>query len=150
MGAMPLRTKRWHDPREPGDGYRVLVTCYRPRGVAKADEAWDAWLPHLGPSRALHAAAYGKAGGSPLPWPAYRARYLREMSSQRERIRALAARAARGETITLLCSSACARESRCHRSLLKELIEAEVARSAAQGADTSPSHADPPRRTSES
>jgi hypothetical protein len=28
-----------------------------------------------------------------------------------------------GETITLLCSSACTRESRCHRSLLKELIE---------------------------
>ena len=27
-----------------------------------------------------------------------------------------------GETITLLCSSACTRESRCHRSVLKQLI----------------------------
>src|SRR5688500_1839552 len=125
MGAMPLRTKRWNDPREADDGYRVLVTCYRPRGVSTADETWDGWLPHLGPSRALHAAAYGKTGGSPLPWPQYRARYLKEMQSQREAIRELAERVKRGETITLLCSSACERESRCHRSLLKELIEAE-------------------------
>jgi hypothetical protein len=42
----------------------------------------------------------------------------------------LARRSQAGETITLLCSSACTRESRCHRSLLKELIDA-----AAQGAE---------------
>ena len=36
---------------------------------------------------------------------------------------ALAARVAAGETITLLCSSQCVRESRCHRSLLKAMIE---------------------------
>ena len=35
----------------------------------------------------------------------------------------LARRSKAGETITLLCSSACERESRCHRSILKELIE---------------------------
>ena len=82
--------------------------------------------PHLGPSRALHAAAYGKTGGSPLPWPQYRSRYLKEMQSQRAAIRELAERAKGGEAITLLCSSACERESRCHRSLLKELIEREL------------------------
>ena len=123
---MHIRTKRWNDPREPDDGYRVLVTCYRPRGVAKADETWDVWLPKLGPSRELHAAAYGKTGGSPLPWPQYRARYLNEMQSQQPAIHQLADRARRGETITLLCSSACERECRCHRSLLRELIEAEL------------------------
>ena len=123
---MPLLTKRWNDPPEAADGTRLLVCRYRPRGVAKADEPWDAWLPHLAPSRALHAAAYGKTGGSPLPWPAYRARYLKEMTSERDAIRELAERATRGETITLLCSSACERESRCHRSLLKGLIEAEL------------------------
>ncbi len=46
------------------------------------------------------------------------------MQSQRAAIRELAERAKGGEAITLLCSSACERESRCHRSLLKELIEA--------------------------
>jgi len=40
----------------------------------------------------------------------------------------LAARVRQGETITLLCSSACVDESRCHRSLLRELIESAVAR----------------------
>ena len=39
----------------------------------------------------------------------------------------LAQRVQGGETITLLCSSACTRESRCHRSLLRELIEARLA-----------------------
>ncbi len=63
---------------------------------------------------------------STLPWASYRRRYLDEMKMQRARIIALADRVRAGETITLLCSSACIRESRCHRSLLRELIEAEL------------------------
>ena len=120
---MPIKTKQWDDPREPDDGYRLLVSRYRPRGVAKADETWDGWEPDLGPTKELHAAAYGK-GGVPLNWPVYRSRYLMEMRKQREKIGKLARRSQGGETITLLCSSACTRESRCHRSLLKELIDA--------------------------
>jgi hypothetical protein len=45
------------------------------------------------------------------------------MREQKPLIDALARRVASGEQLTLLCSSACDRESRCHRSLLKELIE---------------------------
>ena len=120
---MPIKTRRWDDPPSSGEGYRLLVTRYRPRGVAKADETWDAWEPELGPTKELHAAAYGK-GGVPVNWPVYRSRYLMEMRRQREKIADLARRSASGETITLLCSSACTRESRCHRSLLKELIDA--------------------------
>src|SRR5262245_17523063 len=56
-GSM-IKTKRWNDPEEPDDGYRLLVCRYRPRGVRREDERWDAWLPQLGPSRELHAAAY--------------------------------------------------------------------------------------------
>ncbi len=33
---MPIRTKRWNDPRDPGDGFRLLVCRYRPRGLRKA------------------------------------------------------------------------------------------------------------------
>jgi uncharacterized protein YeaO (DUF488 family) len=116
-----IRTKRWNDAIEPFDGTRILVCRYRPRGVARAAETWSEWQPDLGPSKTLHAAAYGK-GGIELSWVAYRATYLREMQSQREAIDALARRVASGETITLLCSAQCERESRCHRSLLKELI----------------------------
>jgi uncharacterized protein YeaO (DUF488 family) len=126
---MPIFTKRWNDPREPTDGYRLLVTCYRPRGVSKADETWDQWLPALGPSKELHAAVYGKHGRTPIPWATYRTSYLREMRSAEAQklIAELAQRVASGQSLTLLCSSSCVRESRCHRSLLKELIERKIA-----------------------
>ena len=120
---MAIKTKRWDDPREDDDGFRVLVCRYRPRGLPKSEETWDAWEPDLGPTKELHAAAYGK-GGVPLNWPLYRSSYLKEMRRQQEKITELAKRSQAGETVTLLCSSSCTRESRCHRSLLKELIEA--------------------------
>ena len=122
-----IRTRRWNDPDEPGDGHRILVCRYRPRGLPKTDETWDQWLPNLGPSKELHAAVYGKTG-VPLPWPQYRVAYLKEMLQQRDAITELAKRVISGESITLLCSSSCDRESRCHRSLLKALIEAEMKR----------------------
>jgi uncharacterized protein YeaO (DUF488 family) len=118
---VPLRAARWCDPRAPDDGLRLLVCRYRPRGVSKKDETWDAWWPELGPSRELHAAYYGKRG-APIGWPAYRRRYLAEMRAQSARIDELAWRLARGETVTLLCSSACVDPDRCHRTLLAELI----------------------------
>jgi len=123
---MPIRTKRWDDPKDADDGFRLLVTRYRPRGLPKADETWDAWQPNLGPSKELHAAAYGKAGLK-FHWDDYRRRYVAEMRTQTAAIEELAKRAVAGETITLLCSSQCVRESRCHRSLLRELIEARMA-----------------------
>lgn len=118
-----IKTKRWNDAREPDDGWRLLVSRYRPRALPKAEETWDAWWSRLGPSPALHAAFYGKAG-PPIGWEEYRARYLEEMERQAPYIAELAARVRAGETLTLLCSSACADAARCHRSLLKALIEA--------------------------
>lgn len=122
---MAVKTRRWNDPPGADEGLRVLVTRYRPRGVAKADETWDVWYPALGPSKALHGAVYTEAS-SPIPWPQYRKRYLDEQRQNAALIGELAGRVRAGETITLLCSSACVRESRCHRSLLRELIETAV------------------------
>ena len=118
----PILTRRWNDPPWPDEGFRLLVTRYRPRGVSRSEETWDAWNPNLAPSVKLHAAAYGK-GVLKIPWATYRAQYRLEMRQQKPGIEALARRVAAGEQITLICSSACDRESRCHRSLLKELIE---------------------------
>jgi len=155
---MPVQTRRWNDPARPDDGLRVLVCRYRPRGVSKDDETWEAWMPDLGPSKELHAAYYQKdpgrvlqiprgrepAGqarrlsrdrgkrGEPLSWPEYQRRYLAEMMEPSGRgaamLGALAARVAAGETVTLLCSSACTDPERCHRSLLAGLIERGAAR----------------------
>jgi uncharacterized protein YeaO (DUF488 family) len=117
-----IKTRRWNDPSEPDDGYRLLVCRYRPRGVTREKETWDAWLPQLAPSAELHAAVYGKAG-PPIPWDDYAARYVAEMGAQGFWIRGFAERVAGGEPLTLLCSSACVDPARCHRTLLRGLIE---------------------------
>jgi uncharacterized protein YeaO (DUF488 family) len=118
-----VRTRRWNDPAEPGDGARILIARYRPRGVRRTDETWDEWWPDLGPSKALHAAAYGKDGPA-LAWSAYRDRFLAEIAEDPGRfyLRALAERVGRGEAVTLLCSSACVDPDRCHRTIVRGLI----------------------------
>jgi len=125
--AMAIKTKRWNDPPEPDDGYRLLVCRYRPRALRKENETWDKWCKDLGPSRALHADFYGKHG-PPITWEEYRARYLEEMKGQEQQqhITDLARRVAGGETVTLLCSSACTDPSHCHRTILRGLIEADL------------------------
>jgi uncharacterized protein YeaO (DUF488 family) len=124
---MAVKTKRWNDPAAADDGFRLLITRFRPRGVAKADETWVQWWPELGPSRELLADYKGR-GGPPITFDQYRQRYFEEMRGQVLRIRALADRAAAGEVITLLCSSACTDPQRCHRTLLEKLIQAAGAR----------------------
>jgi uncharacterized protein YeaO (DUF488 family) len=128
---MKLYTKRWNDPKDTTDGFRILVTRYRPRGLPKSEETWEAWMKELAPSAELVAAFYGK-GRTKVTWEVYRATYLREMrgsDAAKQRIDELAQRVAAGEAITLLCSSACVRENRCHRSLLRDLILDRAARS---------------------
>lgn len=122
---MAIRTRRWDDPKKKGDGWRILVCRYRPRALPKDKETWDNWYPVLGPSKELHADYYGK-NGERISWEIYRERYLKEMEPQQELINELAQLVMEGKTITLLCSSACKRASRCHRTLLKELIEQRV------------------------
>jgi uncharacterized protein YeaO (DUF488 family) len=123
-----IRTRRWNDPKKKGDGLRLLICRYRPRALPKAKETWDLWWSHLGPSKELHAAYYGKHGQTPIEWKEYRRRYLEEMKEQEETIALLAEKVAAGKTITLLCSSACTDETHCHRTLLRKLIEERAGR----------------------
>jgi uncharacterized protein YeaO (DUF488 family) len=120
---MPLRTRRWNDPVEPDDGFRLLVCRLRPRGVARPDETWHDWWPDLGPSRKLLDAYHGKHQ-PPIAWDDYVPRYLEEMAAPGPvwRIRSLGKRIASGEMVTLLCSAACTDPERCHRTLLAGLM----------------------------
>ena len=111
---MPVKTKRVYEKREPDDGYRMLVMRYWPRGVSK--DKVDAWEKELGTEPDL--IKLWKADA--ISWSEFAQRYKRAVAGQKERIKALAQRAAKG-TVTLLCS--CPDERRCHRILLKELIE---------------------------
>lgn len=124
---MPIKTRRWSVPGEADDGLKILITRYRPRALPKAKETWDVWMRDLGPSPELLKAYQGK-GVTPISLDEYRVRYLDEMKAQAPKIAELAARVDKGETITLLCSRDCIIEQACHRSVLRELIEAARAR----------------------
>src|SRR5690348_6048795 len=98
-----LYTKRWNDPKDPGDGLRILITRYRPRALPKSEETWDIWMKDLAPSPDLLAAFQGKNGRTPLTWDVYRSTYIREMrqsSQAQNRIAELARQVADGQAIT--------------------------------------------------
>lgn len=107
-----LKTKRIYEPPERGDGTRILVMRFWPRGIRRA--LVDEWNRDLAPSREL--VLEFKRGG--LPWKEYARRYWQEISA--ESVDLLRRRALR-ETLTLLCS--CEDESKCHRGLLKSALK---------------------------
>ena len=123
-----IKTRRWNDKPDSDEGFKVLITRYRPRALPKAEETWDAWWKELGPSKELFDAVYGK-GQPPIAWDEYARRYRQEMRAPtpHAKIAWLAQSVARGEPLTLLCSSLCSDESHCHRTVLRALLLEEVA-----------------------
>jgi uncharacterized protein YeaO (DUF488 family) len=108
-------SKTIYDAGSPDDGTRILVMRLWPRGVRK--DAVDEWFKELGTSTLL----IKEWKGGAIQWPTFKARFLAEMESPEKKVLiASLAERSRNETITLLCS--CRDESRCHRSILKELI----------------------------
>lgn len=118
-------TGKWNGPVGKEDGTRIFVARYRPRYFRKGDETWDEWCKKLAPSRELHAAWYGKHDLDPIPFDEFILRYRAEMELQQGLVARLAVRVVRGETITFLCY--CDDESRCHRTLLKAMVESHMA-----------------------
>ncbi len=113
--AANVRTKRIYAPASPEDGYRILATRYWARGVRKS--AVDEFDTKVAPSREL-LREFKHEG---LTWESYVPRYLEEMKAESAKsdIKRLAEMAKSGR-LTLMCI--CEDESRCHRSLLRDLI----------------------------
>jgi uncharacterized protein YeaO (DUF488 family) len=105
-----IRTKSVYQDREAGDGWRILVMRFWPRGIRKSH--FDEWNREVAPSKEL-VFAYKREG---LPWKTYARRYRAGIKPE-----ALAALRKRPGTVTLLCG--CADEARCHRTLLKGMLE---------------------------
>ncbi len=122
-----LGSKRWNDPIDDDDGTRILIARFRPRGLAKGKETWSEWHRELSPSEPLHAAWYGKLGVT-ITFEQYERSFLTEMREQQGWIDELARRLKRGESLTLLCSSACVDPAHCHRTLIKRLVEEALTR----------------------
>jgi uncharacterized protein YeaO (DUF488 family) len=110
--------------RAAGEGLRVGTVRRPPRGVKKEhyarDDHFDVWLPELAPSAALLSYAHG-APLTPSRWAAFARRYRAEMKKP-EAQRLLLLLAAFSAQTNLSVGCYCEDESRCHRSLLRELL----------------------------
>ena len=110
--------------RHPDEGLRIGTVRRPPRGVAKQDYArrdfFDVWLPLLAPSEALLHEVKA-SGGDERSWRTFVRKFRREMQ-QPEAARTLDLLAALSHTTPLSMGCYCADEARCHRSILRELL----------------------------
>ena len=126
---MILTKSVWSPIDRERDGFRVLVSRFRGRGLPKGQ--YDAWMPNLGPSEELLRSILS----GQITWAVFRKRYREELFEggpvdQRNRtiknhgqkftLRLLNRLAADGP-VTLMCQ--CAEDApECHRYVLQELL----------------------------
>ncbi len=122
--AMALSTFRIGTPRVRGEGTRLGTVRFLPRGVKKADYArkdyFDVWLPVLAPSPALFKWIMARRDDS-AAWTTFRKRYAREMERPEPR-QTIALLAVLSERTDIAIGCYCEDETRCHRSVLQDLI----------------------------
>lgn len=119
-----IRVVRLGTPRAPDEGLRLGTVRRPPRGVKKEDygrrDYFDLWLPDLAPSAELVSYAYAQEF-TPQRWTTYARRYRREMRTpEAQRLIALLAALSRQTNLSVGCY--CEDDTRCHRSLLRELL----------------------------
>jgi uncharacterized protein YeaO (DUF488 family) len=121
---MALRIVRLGSKRASGEGLRIGAVRFPPRGVPKsrysADDWYDVWLPDLAPSRELVGRARRASTGA--EWAAFSRKYRAEMKKP-ERARILDLLSALSHDASFSVGCYCAEESRCHRSVLRSLLE---------------------------
>ena len=121
---MAIRVVRLGTPRKRGEGLRIGTVRRPPRGVKKEEYAsrdiYDVWFPNLSPSDGLlkeHTPIQ-----SAESWKAFRRRFLAEMKTPEAR-RDLDLLAALSHQTNFAIGCYCEDESRCHRSVLRSLLE---------------------------
>ena len=121
---MVLRIVRLGSPRAPGEGLRLGTVRRPPRGVPKAEFAsrdfYDVWLPNLAPTADL--VKKGLAADDEKEWTAFRRQYVAEMKKP-EASHLLDMLAALSRQTDLAVGCYCEDEHRCHRSILRELLQ---------------------------
>ena len=121
---MAIRVVRLGSARERGEGLRLGTVRHPPRGVPKDQHAarnfYDVWVPVVAPSEALLNRAQASLD-DPKRWKQFVSRYRREIKRP-EAKRLLDLLAALSHTTDFSVGCYCADESRCHRSVLRELL----------------------------
>jgi uncharacterized protein YeaO (DUF488 family) len=120
---MAVSVVRLGTPRLPGEGLRIGTVRRPPRGVPKEEFAsrdfYDTWLPELAPSAEL--VSFALAAETDAQWATFTRRYRKEMSTPAARhLLDLVAALSRDSDVTVGCY--CEDETRCHRSVLRELL----------------------------
>jgi uncharacterized protein YeaO (DUF488 family) len=120
---MAIRIVQLGTPRAPGEGLRLGTVRRPPRGVPKAEfgkrDFYDTWLPNLAPSAELM--ALGQAAQDEKDWAAFRRKFHAEMK-QPDATHVLDLLAAMSHHTAFSLGCYCEDESRCHRSVLRELL----------------------------
>lgn len=120
---MAIRVVRLGSPRASGEGLRIGTVRHPPRGVRKEDYAsrdfYDVWFPNLSPSESLikEFRANNDDGG----WKTFKRHFLAEMKESAA-AKDLDLLAALSHHTDFAIGCYCEDASRCHRSLLKELL----------------------------
>lgn len=120
---MAIRIVRLGSHREKEEGVRLGTVRRPPRGVPKEEFAsrdfYDVWLPILSPSVILLKEA--QRAKDDKAWAAFKRKFRAEMDvSGASRVLDLLAALSHQTNLSLGCY--CEDETRCHRSLLRELL----------------------------
>jgi uncharacterized protein YeaO (DUF488 family) len=122
---MAIRIVRLGTPRAPDEGLRLGTVRRPPRGVSKAQlgarNFYDVWVPEAAPSEALLKAARQSVGDE-TKWKTFVRRYRSEMKRP-EAARLLDLLAALSHNTNFSVGCYCEDETRCHRSILRGLLE---------------------------
>lgn len=121
---MAIRIVRLGSPRGKGEGLRIGTVRRPPRGVPKHEFAsrnfYDVWLPNLAPSEALLKRAL--QADSAQAWRSFVRSFRSEMKRpEAGRVLDLLAALSHGADFSVGCY--CVDEARCHRSILRALLE---------------------------
>lgn len=125
---MPVHIVRLGSPRTPGEGLRLGTVRRPPRGVPKTEFAqrdfYDVWQPLLSPSAPLVSEAL--AAQDARAWAVFVRKFKAEMK-QPAASQMLDLLAALSHHTSLAVGCYCEDEAHCHRSVLRELLEARGA-----------------------
>src|SRR4051812_42785714 len=121
---MPLRVVRLGSPRTKDEGLRIGTVRRPPRGVPKdqfaAQNWYDIWYPNLAPQTETVRSAL--AAQTPAQWKAFVQKYRAEMKTP-ENSHTIQLLAALSQQTNFSVGCYCEDESRCHRSILRLLLE---------------------------
>ena len=121
---MSVRIVRLGSRRHAAEGLRIGTVRRPPRGVRKSDYArenwYDVWYPLLSPRPGT--LKLGLRADTDAKWAAFARRFRAEMSAA-EASRTLDLLAALSHHANFAIGCYCEDESRCHRSVLRSLLE---------------------------